>query len=42
MGKIIWEEMQKHTDIQMPEMDEKIEKNIELYKEMLAKNKKML
>jgi hypothetical protein len=23
-------------------MDEKIEKNIELYKEMLAKNKKML
>jgi hypothetical protein len=27
--------MQKHTDIQMPEMDEKIEKNIELYKEML-------
>jgi hypothetical protein len=29
--------MQKHTDIQTPEMDEKIEKNIELYKEMLAK-----
>jgi hypothetical protein len=25
VGKIIWEEMQKHTDIQMPEMD-KIEK----------------
>jgi hypothetical protein len=42
VGKIIWEEMQKHTDIQTPEMDEKIEKNIELYKEMLAKNKKML
>lgn len=37
IGKIIWEEMQKHTDIQMPEMDEKIEGNIELYKEMLAK-----
>jgi PPK2 family polyphosphate:nucleotide phosphotransferase len=37
VGKIIWEEMQKHRDIQMPEMDEKIEKNIELYKEMLAK-----
>jgi hypothetical protein len=37
VGKIIWEEMQKHTDIQTPEMDEKIEKNIELYKEMLAK-----
>jgi hypothetical protein len=39
VGKIIWEEMQKHTDIQTPEMDEKL-KNIELYKEMLAKNKK--
>ncbi|WP_339918587.1 PPK2 family polyphosphate kinase [uncultured Flavobacterium sp.] len=37
IGKIIWEEMQKHTDIQMPEMDEKIQGNIELYKEMLAK-----
>ncbi|CAM2770511.1 PPK2 family polyphosphate kinase [Flavobacterium frigoris] len=37
VGKIIWEEMQKHTDIKMPEMDEKIEKNIELYKEMLTK-----
>jgi hypothetical protein len=34
--------MQKYTDIQMPEMDEKIKGNIELYKEMLAKNKKML
>jgi hypothetical protein len=28
-----------YTDIQTPEMDEKIE-NIELYKEMLEKNKK--
>jgi len=37
VGKIIWEEMQKHTYIQMPEMEEKNEKNIELYKEMLAK-----
>jgi hypothetical protein len=26
VGKIIWEEMQKHTDIQTPEMD-KIEKH---------------
>jgi hypothetical protein len=26
--------MQKHTDIQTPEMDDKIEKNIELYKEI--------
>jgi PPK2 family polyphosphate:nucleotide phosphotransferase len=37
VGKIIWEEMQKHTDIQMPEMDEKIQQNIELYKEILSK-----
>jgi hypothetical protein len=29
----------RNTDIQTPEMDDKIE-NIELYKEMLAKNKK--
>jgi hypothetical protein len=27
VGKIIWEEMQKHTDIQTPEMDDKIEKH---------------
>ncbi|WP_413998990.1 PPK2 family polyphosphate kinase [Flavobacterium sp. W1B] len=37
VGKIIWEEMQKHTDIQEPEMDEKIRENIELYKEILTK-----
>lgn len=37
VGKIIWEEMQKRTDIQMPEMDEKIQQNIELYKEILSK-----
>jgi PPK2 family polyphosphate:nucleotide phosphotransferase len=37
VGKIIWEEMQKYTDIQMPEMDEKIQDNIELYKKILAK-----
>jgi PPK2 family polyphosphate:nucleotide phosphotransferase len=37
VGKIIWEELQKHTDIQMPEMDEKIQQNIELYKEILSK-----
>jgi PPK2 family polyphosphate:nucleotide phosphotransferase len=37
VGKIIWEEMQKHTDIQMPEMDDKIQENIELYKDILAK-----
>ena len=37
VGKIIWEEMQKHTDIQMPEMDDKIQENIELYKDILSK-----
>jgi PPK2 family polyphosphate:nucleotide phosphotransferase len=37
VGKIIWEEMQKHTDIQMPEMDDEIQQNIELYKEILSK-----
>jgi PPK2 family polyphosphate:nucleotide phosphotransferase len=35
--KIIWEEMQQHTDIQMPDMDDEIQQNIELYKEMLSK-----
>jgi PPK2 family polyphosphate:nucleotide phosphotransferase len=35
--KIIWEEMQQHTDIQMPEMDDEIQQNIELYKEILSK-----
>jgi hypothetical protein len=34
VGKIIWEEMQKHTDIQTPEMDDKIEKNIELQRDV--------
>ncbi len=38
VGKIIWEEMQKHTDIQEPEMDEEIKANIELYKEQLRKS----
>lgn len=37
VAKIIWEEMQKHTDIQFPNMDYKVEENIEMYKEMLAK-----
>ncbi|MBC7524936.1 MAG: polyphosphate kinase 2 family protein [Flavobacterium sp.] len=35
--KIIWEEMQKHTDIIEPELDEKVKANIELYKEILKK-----
>lgn len=39
VAKIIWEEMQKHTDIQEPEMDDKIKENIEMYKEILKKEK---
>ena len=37
VAKIIWEEMQKHTDIKEPEMDDKVKANIEMYKEMLKK-----
>ncbi|QZK91070.1 polyphosphate kinase 2 family protein [Flavobacterium sp. CHNK8] len=38
VAKIIWEEMQKHTDIKEPEMDDKVKANIEVYKEMLEKD----
>jgi hypothetical protein len=41
VGKIIWEEMQKHTDIQTPEMDDKIEKH-RIVQRCWQKNKKML
>ena len=37
VAKIIWEEMQKHTDIKEPELDEKVKANIEIYKEQLKK-----
>ena len=37
VGKIIWEEMQKHTDIKYPEIDDKVKANIEMYKDILAK-----
>jgi len=37
VAKIIWEEMQKHTDIQEPELDDKIKANIEIYKKELQK-----
>ena len=37
VGKIIWEEMQKHTDIKEPEMDDKVKENIEMYKDILKK-----
>jgi PPK2 family polyphosphate:nucleotide phosphotransferase len=35
VAKIIWEEIQKLTDIKEPELDPKIKANIELYKEQL-------
>ena len=37
VAKIIWEEMQKHTVIQNPEIDDKVKANIEMYKDILAK-----
>lgn len=37
VAKIIWEEMQKHTDILEPELDDKIKANIEIYKKELEK-----
>jgi len=39
IAKIIWEEMQKHTDIKEPELDEKIKANIEMYKDILRNDK---
>jgi len=35
VAKIIWVEMQKNTDINEPELDEKVKKDIELYKNYL-------
>ncbi|MBC7494438.1 MAG: polyphosphate kinase 2 family protein [Flavobacterium sp.] len=37
VAKIIWEEMQKLTDIKVPELSEEIQKNMNVYKEMLKK-----
>lgn len=37
VAKIIWEEMQKLTDINEPELDPKVKANIDLYKEQLKK-----
>jgi len=37
VAKIIWEELQKYTDIQQPELDKKIKANFELYKKELEK-----
>jgi len=36
VAKIIWEEMQKHTDIREPELDDNIKANIEMYKKELG------
>ena len=37
VAKIIWEEMQKHTDIKEPELDPKVKADIQLYKDELKK-----
>lgn len=37
VAKIIWEEMQKHTDIKEPELDEKVKANLAEYKKQLEK-----
>jgi len=37
VGKIIWEELQKLTDITEPELDPKVKANIDMYKEILKK-----
>jgi PPK2 family polyphosphate:nucleotide phosphotransferase len=37
VGKIIWEEMQKYTDIKEPELDDKVKANIAMYKDQLSK-----
>jgi PPK2 family polyphosphate:nucleotide phosphotransferase len=37
VAKIIWEEMQQYTDIVEPELDEKVQEHIKLYKDILNK-----
>ncbi|MFM9987206.1 PPK2 family polyphosphate kinase [Flavobacterium sp.] len=37
VAKIIWEEMQKLTDIKEPELDDKVKENMKLYREQLEK-----
>ena len=37
VAKIIWEELQKLTDIKEPELDPKVKANIDLYKQQLSK-----
>ncbi len=40
VAEIIWQEMKQYTDIQEPELDEKVKKNIEEYKAQLEKDQK--
>lgn len=37
VAKIIWEEMQKHTDIKEPELDDKVKANFAIYRAQLEK-----
>ena len=37
VAKIIWQEMQKLTDIKMPELSDEVKNNMNIYKEMLKK-----
>ncbi len=37
VAKIIWEELQKRTDIKVPDLEEKVKANFAMYKEQLAK-----
>ncbi len=37
VAKIIWEEMQKLTDIKVPDLEEKVKANFAMYKEQLSK-----
>ncbi|ESU26335.1 hypothetical protein FLJC2902T_28180 [Flavobacterium limnosediminis JC2902] len=37
VAKIIWEEMQQHTDIKEPELDEKVKANFAMYRDQLKK-----
>lgn len=37
VAKIIWEELQKRTDIKVPDLDVKVKANFDSYKEQLAK-----
>jgi polyphosphate kinase 2 (PPK2 family) len=35
VAKIIWEELQKYTDIKEPDLDEKVKANLEMYRKQL-------